>query len=277
MTNTSLNSYLNSISKMEVLTSDEEKELFEIYQTNSKESKKAFDRIIECNLKFVVSIAKKYTDRGVSLEDLISEGNLGLIRAIETFDISKGFRFITYAVYWIRYNIIQSIRNSDTVNMTNHGINMLKKVNDTIMELQQEFHREPTIDEISDRLDMDDSRVENILTKTVTVVSIDQPIGDDDDCYLSDIIPDDETPLPDVSFMRGIDKIRINEMLTMISDTESEVLRLFYGIDREPMDYSSIGKQMKYTRERIQQIKSKALRRLRFNLERSIQMGMIQQ
>lgn len=277
MTNTSLNSYLNSISKMEVLTSDEEKELFEIYQTNSKESKKAFDKIIECNLKFVVSIAKKYTDRGVSLEDLISEGNLGLIRAIETFDISKGFRFITYAVYWIRYNIIQSIRNSDTVNMTNHGINMLKKVNDTIMELQQEFHREPTIDEISDRLDMDDSRVENILTKTVTVISIDQPVGDDDDCYLSDIIPDDETPLPDVSFMRGIDKVKINEMLTMISDTESEVLRLFYGIDRESMDCSSIGKQMKYTMERIQQIKSKALRRLRFNLERSIQMGMIQQ
>ncbi|MBQ4177176.1 MAG: RNA polymerase sigma factor RpoD [Lachnospiraceae bacterium] len=254
--------YLKEIGQVPLLTPEQEVELAEKVAQGDDDAKRQLE---EANLRLVVSIAKHYTGHDMSLMDLIQEGNLGLIRAVEKYDYRKGFRFSTYATWWIRQSITRAIADQGrTIRIPVHMVENINKVNRAARDLMQELGRDPSPEEIAGRVHMTAERVREIQKISREPVSMETPVGDEEDSSLGDFIRDETTPVPADEAARVMLKEQIREILNDLSDREQQVLRLRYGLDdNRSRTLEEVGKQMNVTRERIRQIEAKALRKLK--------------
>ena len=258
--------YLKEIGRVPLLTSEEEIQLAEKMSSgNEKDAKKARKRLAEANLRLVVSIAKKYVGRGMSFLDLIQEGNMGLIKAVEKFDYTKGFKFSTYATWWIRQAITRAIADqARTIRIPVHMVETINKLIRVSRQLLQELGREPTPEEIAKEMDMSVERVREILKIYQEPVSLETPIGEEEDSHLGDFIQDDNVPVPADAAAFTLLKEQLVEVLSTLTDREQKVLRLRFGLDDgRARTLEEVGKEFNVTRERIRQIEAKALRKLR--------------
>jgi len=260
--NQSLDKYLQEIGETPLLTPEEEIELSQKIKQGDQE---ALQRLIKSNLLFVVSIAKLYQNKGLSLGDLINEGNLGLLKAAMRFDETRGFKFISYAVWWIRQGILQALAEQPrVVRIPMNRVNGLSKIGKAYSALEQEFEREPSTSEIAEQLEMTDNEVEDTLKISGRHFSMDTPFRNNENNNLLDVIPNDHQPLPDSNLIDGSLKVEIDRALATLTKRESLILRLYYGLGYEhPMTLEEIGERFNLTRERIRQIKEQALQRLR--------------
>lgn len=254
--------YLKEIGRVPLLTPEEEIELAQKMKDGDKDAKK---RLAEANLRLVVSIAKRYSGRGMSFLDLIQEGNLGLIKAVEKFDYTKGFKFSTYATWWIRQSITRAIADqARTIRIPVHMVETITKVRKTSSQLLHQNGRDPTADEIAQALDMPVERVREILRIAQDPVSLETPIGEEEDSHLGDFIPDENAPEPTEAASLVLLKEQINQVLSTLTDREEKVLRLRFGLeDGRSRTLEEVGQMFNVTRERIRQIEAKALRKLR--------------
>jgi len=258
----SLDRYFQEIGKVELLTAEEEISL--AIQIRSGDHT-ALERLTKANLRFVVSVAKQYQNQGLSLGDLINEGNLGLIKAAKRFDETRGFKFISYAVWWIRQTILQALaEQSRIVRLPLNRVGALNKIGKAYRALEQEFEREPSKKELATELDMNEKDVAEALKIFRRHVSVDAPFSESDESSLLDIIQNDQQPSPDNSLMSESLKKDIESALTTLSERESEVLKLYFGFTKDhSYTLEEIGDKFNLTRERVRQIKEKAIRRLR--------------
>ncbi len=263
--NKSLNEYLKEISRENLLTAEEEVELTRTMKTKGVKAQKAKEKMIKSNLRFVVSVAKQYKNQGLSFNDLINEGNLGLIKAASRFDETKGYKFISYAVWWIRQSILQALaEQSRVVRLPSNKISVLNKIHKTRSALQNKFEREPTMEEIAGIMDTTEDEIYNTLKISGQHLSIDSPIKDGEDNRLIDVLKSDQSPQPDSEITDFSLSVEIERALATLSQREREVITMYFGIDRyEPLTLEEIGQELSLTRERIRQIKEKALQRLR--------------
>lgn len=254
--------YLKEIGRVPLLSSDEETELA---KRMAEGDTKAKNRLSEANLRLVVSIAKKYVGRGMQFLDLIQEGNLGLIKAVEKFDYHKGFKFSTYATWWIRQAITRAIADqARTIRIPVHMVETINKLIRVSRQLLQELGREPTPEEIAAELDMPVERVREILKISQEPVSLETPIGEEEDSHLGDFIQDDNVPVPAEAAAQTLLKEQLDEVLDTLTEREQKVLRLRFGMDDgRARTLEEVGKEFDVTRERIRQIEAKALRKLR--------------
>ena len=254
--------YLKEIGRVPLLTSEEEIELAMRISENDQEAKK---RLSEANLRLVVSIAKRYVGRGMQFLDLIQEGNLGLIKAVDKFDYTKGFKFSTYATWWIRQAITRAIADqARTIRIPVHMVETINKVKKTNSQLLHENGRDPTAEEIAEKLDMPVERVREILRVAQEPVSLETPIGEEEDSHLGDFIPDDDAQAPVDAASMALMREQLAEVLKTLTPREARVLSLRYGLeDGNPKTLEEVGKEFEVTRERIRQIEAKALRKLR--------------
>ena len=254
--------YLKEIGKVPLLSAEEEIELAKRMENGDEAAKK---RLAEANLRLVVSIAKRYVGRGMLFLDLIQEGNLGLIKAVEKFDYRKGYKFSTYATWWIRQAITRAIADqARTIRIPVHMVETINKLIRVSRQLLQELGREPTPEEIADKMDMSVERVREILKISQEPVSLETPIGEEEDSHLGDFIQDDNVPVPADAAAFTLLKEQLVEVLSTITDREQKVLRLRFGLDDgRARTLEEVGKEFNVTRERIRQIEAKALRKLR--------------
>lgn len=254
--------YLREIGKIPLLTKEEEVELAKRVEAGDEEAKK---KLIEANLRLVVSIAKKYIGRGLSFLDLIQEGNLGLIRAVEKFDYRKGFKFSTYATWWIRQAITRAIADqARTIRIPVHMVETINKLIRVSRQLVQQLGREPTVEEIAQALELPPEKVEDIQRIAQEPVSLETPIGEEEDSQLGDFIEDKDSPNPEEATAGQLLREQLEEMLGELTEREREVLRLRFGLeDGRAHTLEEVGKRFNVTRERIRQIEAKALRKLR--------------
>ena len=254
--------YLKEIGKVSLLSADEEIELAKRMEKGDEAAKK---RLAEANLRLVVSIAKRYVGRGMLFLDLIQEGNLGLIKAVEKFDYRKGYKFSTYATWWIRQAITRAIADqARTIRIPVHMVETINKLIRVSRQLLQEFGREPTPEEIAEEMDMPVDRVREILKISQEPVSLETPIGEEEDSHLGDFIQDDNVPVPADAAAFTLLKEQLVEVLSTLTDREQKVLRLRFGLDDgRARTLEEVGKEFNVTRERIRQIEAKALRKLR--------------
>ena len=254
--------YLKEIGKVSLLTADEEIELAKRMEQGDEEAKK---RLAEANLRLVVSIAKRYVGRGMLFLDLIQEGNLGLIKAVEKFDYRKGYKFSTYATWWIRQAITRAIADqARTIRIPVHMVETITKVKKVSSQLLHENGHDPSADEIAEKLDMPVERVREIMRIAQDPVSLETPIGEEEDSHLGDFIPDDEAPAPAEAASLMLLKEQLNDVLSTLTDREAKVLKLRFGLeDGRSRTLEEVGQQFNVTRERIRQIEAKALRKLR--------------
>ena len=254
--------YLKEIGKVPLLSADEEIELAKRMSEGDEDAKK---RLAEANLRLVVSIAKRYVGRGMLFLDLIQEGNLGLIKAVEKFDYQKGFKFSTYATWWIRQAITRAIADqARTIRIPVHMVETINKLIRVSRQLLQELGREPMPEEIAAELDMPVERVREILKISQEPVSLETPIGEEEDSHLGDFIQDDNVPVPAEAAAATLLKEQLNEVLDTLTEREQKVLRLRFGMnDGRARTLEEVGKEFDVTRERIRQIEAKALRKLR--------------
>ena len=254
--------YLKEIGKVPLLSADEEIELAKRMVEGDEEAKK---RLAEANLRLVVSIAKRYVGRGMLFLDLIQEGNLGLIKAVEKFDYQKGFKFSTYATWWIRQAITRAIADqARTIRIPVHMVETINKLIRVSRQLLQELGREPLPEEIAKEMDMPVERVREILKISQEPVSLETPIGEEEDSHLGDFIQDDNVPVPAEAAAQTLLKEQLNEVLDTLTEREQKVLRLRFGMnDGRARTLEEVGKEFDVTRERIRQIEAKALRKLR--------------
>ena len=254
--------YLKEIGKVSLLTADEEIELAKRLEQGDEEAKK---RLAEANLRLVVSIAKRYVGRGMLFLDLIQEGNLGLIKAVEKFDYRKGYKFSTYATWWIRQAITRAIADqARTIRIPVHMVETINKLIRVSRQLLQELGREPTPEEIAEEMDMNVERVREILKISQEPVSLETPIGEEEDSHLGDFIQDDNVPVPADAAAFTLLKEQLIEVLGTLTEREQKVLRLRFGLDDgRARTLEEVGKEFNVTRERIRQIEAKALRKLR--------------
>jgi RNA polymerase primary sigma factor len=262
----SIDKYLQEIGKVELLDVEEEIDLArKIKYGDEKERQKALEKLTKANLRFVVSVAKQYQNQGLSLGDLINEGNLGLIKAAKRFDETRGFKFISYAVWWIRQSILQALaEQSRIVRLPLNRVGALNKISKAFGTLEQEFEREPSADELAEQLDMSLYEVSDTMKISGRHLSIDAPFVHGEDSKLVDVMPNQNQPLPDHNLINESLKIEIQRALNTLSLREREVLKLYYGLEKEnPLTLEEIGEKFKLTRERVRQIKEKAIRRLK--------------
>ena len=254
--------YLKEIGKVPLLSAEEEIELAKRMENGDQAAKK---RLAEANLRLVVSIAKRYVGRGMLFLDLIQEGNLGLIKAVEKFDYTKGYKFSTYATWWIRQAITRAIADqARTIRIPVHMVETINKLIRVSRQLLQELGREPTPEEIAEEMNMPVERVREILKISQEPVSLETPIGEEEDSHLGDFIPDDDAPAPADAASLMLLKEQLNEVLSTLTDREAKVLRLRFGLeDGRSRTLEEVGKEFDVTRERIRQIEAKALRKLR--------------
>jgi len=258
----SLDKYLQEIGKVDLITSEEE---IELAQKIKKGDQLALEKLTKANLRFVVSVAKQYQNQGLSLGDLINEGNLGLIKAAKRFDETRGFKFISYAVWWIRQSILQALaEQSRIVRLPLNRVGALNKIGKAFSNLEQEFEREPSAQELSDELKIPVGEVADTLKISGRHVSMDAPFAQGEDNRLLDVIQNDQQPTPDHGLMKESLKVEIERALSTLTDREAEVIRLYFGLNYEhPLTLEEIGEKFNLTRERVRQIKEKAIRRLR--------------
>lgn len=259
----SLDQYLQEIGKVDLLTPEQE---IELAIRIKKGDKKALEALTKANLRFVVSVAKQFQNQGLSLGDLINEGNLGLIKAAQKFDETRGFKFISYAVWWIRQSIMQAIADqSRMVRLPLNRVGSLSKIGKAYRDLEQEYERTPTTTELASILDMSADDVAYALQISGRHVSMDAPFsGDDDKNSLIDVLPNDEQPSPDGNLMTESLKNEVANILSGLTEKEAEVIRLYFGIGGErSATLEEIGERFNLTRERVRQIKEKAIRNLR--------------
>ena len=254
--------YLKEIGRVPLLTSEEEVDLAVRIMDGDEKAKK---RLSEANLRLVVSIAKRYVGRGMQFLDLIQEGNLGLIKAVEKFDYTKGFKFSTYATWWIRQAITRAIADqARTIRIPVHMVETINKVKKVSSQLLHENGHEPSAEEIAERLDMSVDKVREILRVAQEPVSLETPIGEEEDSHLGDFIPDDDAPAPADAASHTLLREQLGEVLSTLTPREAKVLRLRFGLeDGRPRTLEEVGKEFDVTRERIRQIEAKALRKLR--------------
>ena len=272
--------YLKEIGRVPLLTPDEEVQLAldiqkggkdgerakqRLIQAGGPEGEKAKKRLSEANLRLVVSIAKRYVGRGMQFLDLIQEGNLGLIKAVEKFDHTKGFKFSTYATWWIRQAITRAIADqARTIRIPVHMVETINKVKKVSSQLLHENGHEPSAEEIAERLDMPVDKVREIMRVAQEPVSLETPIGEEEDSHLGDFIPDEEAPVPAEAASQTLLKEQLADVLKTLTPREEKVLRLRFGLeDGRPRTLEEVGKEFNVTRERIRQIEAKALRKLR--------------
>jgi len=260
--NYSLEKYLEDISHIPLLTLQEEIDLTRKARNNDHE---ALNRLVQSNLRFVVKIAKEYQNQGLPLIDLIHEGNLGLIKATNRFDETLGFRFISYAVWWIRQSVLQALaEHARIVRLPLNRVGLINKVNVIIQELAQQYDREPTAEEISKMLEISGEEVAEVLNSGNFYISIDQPIRNDDETNMKDYLSNPNTQMPDATLMKDSLKGEIRRVLKTLTPREEEIIKMYFGIDyKRPLTLEEIGERLKLTRERVRQIKEKALSRLR--------------
>jgi RNA polymerase primary sigma factor len=259
----SLDQYLLEIGKVDLITPDRE---IELAKKIKKGDRIALEELTKANLRFVVSVAKQFQNQGLSLGDLINEGNLGLIKAAERFDETRGFKFISYAVWWIRQSIMQAIaEQSRMVRLPLNRVGTLNKLGKAYSKLEQEYERKPSAAELAEELDMKADEVTDTLQLYGRHVSMDAPFaGDDDKNSLIDVLPNEQQPAPDVKLMQESLKAEVESVLSTLSEREASVLRLYFGINGEhSATLEEIGERFNLTRERVRQIKEKALRTLR--------------
>ena len=254
--------YLKEIGKVPLLTPEEEQELAKRMAEGDAEAK---HRMEEANLRLVVSIAKRYVGRGMQLLDLIQEGNLGLMKAVEKFDYTKGYKFSTYATWWIRQSITRAIADqARTIRIPVHMVETINKVKKVSSQLLHEYGHDPSAEEIAERLDMPVDKVREIMRVAQEPVSLETPIGEEEDSHLGDFIPDDDAPVPAEAASQTLLKEQLADVLKTLTPREEKVLRLRFGLeDGRPRTLEEVGKEFNVTRERIRQIEAKALRKLR--------------
>lgn len=260
----SLEKYLSEIGREQMITADEEVELAQRIRTGDEE---ALNKLTKANLRFVVSVAKQYQNQGLSLPDLINEGNLGLIKAAKRFDETRGFKFISYAVWWIRQSILQALaEQSRIVRLPLNKIGSINKINRAYSELEQAFERAPTAKEIGELIDMSEEEVELGLKNVSRHVSMDAPlVGDDDDRNLYDILSgQSDSDTPETELLRNSLQREIERSLATLAPREAEIIRLYFGLSgNHALTLEEIGETFDLTRERVRQIKEKAIRRLK--------------
>lgn len=260
----SLDKYLQEIGHEDLLTVDEEVELAQRIRKGDRE---ALERLTKANLRFVVSVAKQYQNQGLSLPDLINEGNLGLIKAAEKFDETRGFKFISYAVWWIRQSILQAIaEQSRIVRVPLNQVGSVNKINRVMNKFEQENERRPSVDEIAEKTDIPFEKIEDAISVNNRHVSVDAPFVDGEDNSLLDVLVNDDAPMADRMLVIESLREEINRALTSLNDRERNIIEAFFGINQTTeMTLEEIGEKFGLTRERVRQIKEKAIRKLRQN------------
>lgn len=263
-----LEKYLSEIGKEELLSADEEVELA---QRIRKGDKKALERLTKSNLRFVVSVAKQYQNQGLSLPDLINEGNVGLIKAAEKYDETRGFKFISYAVWWIRQSILQAIaEQSRIVRLPLNQLGSMNKINRMLSKFEQENERRPSVDEISEVIDIPEDKVDEAINVSGRQVSVDAPFVDGEDNSLLDVLVNSDAPMADSKLVAESLQSEIKDALKILTLRERNIITAFYGIGQPEMTLEEIGSKFGLTRERVRQIKEKAIRRLRANTKNKI-------
>ncbi len=259
----SLDKYLQEIGHEELISVEEEVELA---QRIKKGDRKALEKLTKANLRFVVSVAKQYQNQGLSLPDLINEGNLGLIKAAEKFDETRGFKFISYAVWWIRQSILQAIaEQSRIVRLPLNQVGSVNKINRVLNKFEQENERRPSVDEIADKVDLPEDKIVDALKVNGHHVSVDAPFVDGEDNSLLDVMANTDSPMADKELVMESLRDEISRALSTLNERERNIIEAFFGINQPEMTLEEIGDKYGLTRERVRQIKEKAIRRLRHN------------
>ena len=257
----SLDKYLQEIGKEELITVEEEVELA---QRIRKGDQKALEKLTRANLRFVVSVAKQYQNQGLSLPDLINEGNLGLIKAAEKFDETRGFKFISYAVWWIRQSILQALaEQSRIVRLPLNQVGSLHKIHKAFSRFEQENERRPSPEELADSLDLPAEKVADTLRVSGRHISVDAPFVEGEDNSLLDVLVNDDSPIADRTLINESLSTEVERALSTLTERERDIIKLFFGINCQEMTREEIGEKFGLTRERVRQIKEKAIRRLR--------------
>ena len=258
----SLDKYLQDISKIDLITAEEEVELA---QKIKRGDQRALEKLVNANLRFVVSVAKQYQNQGLTLPDVINEGNFGLVKAAQRFDETRGFKFISYAVWWIRQSILQALaEQSRVVRLPLNKIGSINKINKTFSYLEQAHERPPSAEEIAEELGLSVSEVEQSLKNAGKHISMDAPFAEGEDSNLYDVISASETPMPDTELVKESIREEIGRVLETLSEREADVVKLYYGIGQSTtMTLDEIGNTFDLTRERVRQIREKAIRKLR--------------
>lgn len=263
--NASLDKYLQEIGHEELISAEEEVELARRIKTGDR---KALEKLTKANLRFVVSVAKQYQNQGLSLPDLINEGNIGLLKAAEKFDETRGFKFISYAVWWIRQSILQAIAEQGrVVRLPLNQVGSVNRINKVLSKFEQENERRPSVDEIADKTDLPHEKIEDVLKVNTRQVSVDAPMADGDGTSMIDFMQSDSDSSTDEKLLKESLRAEIASALSVLNDRERNVIEAFYGINQPECTMEEIGKKYGLTRERVRQIREKAIRRLKQNTQ----------
>lgn len=263
--NASLDKYLQEIGHEELISAEEEVELARRIKTGDR---KALEKLTKANLRFVVSVAKQYQNQGLSLPDLINEGNIGLLKAAEKFDETRGFKFISYAVWCIRQSILQAIAEQGrVVRLPLNQVGSVNRINKVLSKFEQENERRPSVDEIADKTDLPHEKIEDVLKVNTRQVSVDAPMADGDGTSMIDFMQSDSDSSTDEELLKESLRAEIASALSVLNDRERNVIEAFYGINQPECTMEEIGKKYGLTRERVRQIREKAIRRLKQNTQ----------
>ena len=257
----SLNKYLKEVAQKQLINPDEEVELAERIKQGDKS---ALDKLVCANLRFVISAAKQYQNQGLTLPDLINEGNIGLIKAAWKFDETRGFKFISYAVWWIRQSILQALaEHSRSIRLPTNQIGIINKINKVLSKFEQKYERRPSTEELSKELSVPEDKISELLKASGKNISIDTPFSEDEDGSLLDVIPNVDSPLADSGTNKESVSIEINRALNTLHSRSKEILKMYYGIGCQEMTMEEIADKFGITRERVRQIKEESIKKLR--------------